>query len=72
MLGKIEREPTKGEIGRPYCVARTSPDTLALFGTVAGSGRPGWRLEFFATVEAAGIEPGDDEPNPSESKGSSS
>jgi len=44
LLGKIELEPTKGEIGRPYYVARTSLDTLALLAPLPGQDGPegGW------------------------------
>jgi hypothetical protein len=30
ILGKIQLEPTQGEIGRPYYAARTSIDVLSL------------------------------------------
>ncbi len=40
LLGKIELEPAKGEIGRPYYVARTSLDTLALLTPPPGQDDP--------------------------------
>ena len=40
LLGKIELDPTKGEIGRPYFVARTSLDTLALLAPPPGQDGP--------------------------------
>jgi hypothetical protein len=36
LLGKIELEPTKGKIGRPYYMARTSLDTLSLLAPPPG------------------------------------
>ena len=35
-LGKIELKPAKGEIGRPYYMARTSLDTLSLLAPPPG------------------------------------
>jgi hypothetical protein len=40
LLGKIQLDPTKGEIGRPYFVARTSLDTLALLAPPPGQDGP--------------------------------
>ncbi len=40
LLGKIELEPTKGQIGGPYYVARTSLDTLALLTSPPGQNDP--------------------------------
>lgn len=40
LLGKIELAPTKGEIGRPYQVARTPLDTLSLLAPRPGQDRP--------------------------------
>jgi len=49
LVGKIELEPTKGQVGRPYYMARTSLDTLALLapppgqdGAEAGSNSLRW------------------------------
>ncbi len=38
ILGTIRLEPTRGDIGRPYYLARTSIDTLALLDPMPGSG----------------------------------
>jgi hypothetical protein len=40
LLGKIELEPTKGEIGRPYYLARTSLDSLSLLARPPGQEGP--------------------------------
>ncbi len=40
LLGQIRLEPTQGEIGRPYYLARTSLDTLALLAPPPGQGGP--------------------------------
>jgi len=40
LLGKIELEPAKGEIGRPYYMARTSLDALALLAPRSGQEGP--------------------------------
>ena len=40
LLGKIRLVLTKGEIGRHYCVARTSLDTLALLAQPSGQDGP--------------------------------
>ena len=57
VLGTIRLKPKKGDVGRPYYLA---PNLLRLHRTTrnaARSGRPGRRFEFFARVEAAGVEP---------------
>jgi len=41
LLGRIELEPTRGEIGRPYYVARFSIDTLPLLAPPPGQDGPG-------------------------------
>jgi len=40
LLGQIRLEPAQGEIGRPYYVARTSLDALALLAPPPGQGDP--------------------------------
>jgi len=40
LLGQIRLEPTRGHIGRPYYVARTSLDTLALLAPPPGQDGP--------------------------------
>jgi len=40
LLGKIHLNPTRGEIGRPYYVARTSLDTFALLAPPPGQDGP--------------------------------
>ena len=57
LLGQIHLEPAKGEIGRPYYVARISFNALSLLAPPPGPVRPGRQFEFFSMVEAAGIEP---------------
>ena len=42
LLGKIELEQTKGEIGQPYYVARISLDTLAPLATPPGQDGTAW------------------------------
>lgn len=40
LLGQIRLEPNRGQIGRPYYVARTSLDTLALLAPLPGQNDP--------------------------------
>ena len=40
LLGEIRLEPTRGQIGRPYYVARTALDTLALLAPLPGQEGP--------------------------------
>ncbi len=40
LLGQIRLEPAQGEIGRPYYVARSSLDTLALLAPLASQDSP--------------------------------
>jgi hypothetical protein len=40
LLGKIKLERTKGEIGRPYYMARTTLDTLSLLAPPPGEDGP--------------------------------
>ena len=40
LLGQVELEPTQGDIGRPYHVARTSLDVLSLLAPPPGQGDP--------------------------------
>lgn len=72
LLGKIRLETAKADIGRPRYAARTSLDALSGLAPPAGPGRPGRRFGCFAMVEAVGVEPDDDEPNPPEDEDSSS
>jgi hypothetical protein len=40
LLGQIRLEPARGQIGRPYCLARASLDTVALLAPLPGQAGP--------------------------------
>jgi len=65
ILGTIHLEPTRGDIGRPYYLARTSIDTLALLdpmpgaeGSESGSNSLRWwtRTQRIRTISALALE----------------
>ena len=56
IFGDVRLEPTQGDIGRPYFVARTALNALALLDTPLDE-RTDHSGEFIALVELEGIEP---------------